>query len=225
MSMIGVAVLITGWLIQREVRIAIGTLWSALIIGSVTTYALTLGKDQVFRLLGKSPDFTGRTIVWQEVEFVANKKPMTGYGFNTVWKDQKSLDGPYQWIANGTDFFPQNAHSSWLDTKLQLGMPGIMLLVVCMALAWLATLIHLRKGGVGALFALSCLATFTLISFTESILVSKMDMPWMLVMLFTAKVVWEIFHPNEAQSAVRPAARPPAKTNYNEPYTYPAPPT
>ncbi|MFM1976964.1 MAG: polysaccharide polymerase hfsC [Pseudomonadota bacterium] len=225
MSMMGVAVLVTGWLVQREARIAIATLWSSLIIGSVTTYALTLGKDQIFRLLGKSPDFTGRTTVWREIEFVANKKPMTGYGFNTVWKDQKSLDGPYQWIANGTDFFPQNAHSSWLDTKLQLGMPGLILLVVAMGFAWLVTLIHLRRGGVGALFALSCLATFTLISFTESILVSKMDMPWMLVMLFTSKMAWEIFHPNEAQASVQPLVRPPPRTYYNEPFTYPAPPT
>lgn len=224
MSMMGVAVLITGWLVQREARIAIATLWSSLIIGSVTIYALTLGKEQIFRLLGKTPDFTGRTVVWREIEYVANMKPMTGYGFNTVWKDQKSLDGPYQWIANGTDFFPQNAHSSWLDTKLQLGMPGLLLLVVCMAVAWIATLIHLRRGGVGALFALSCLATFTLISFTESILVSKMDMPWMLVILFTAKIIWEIFHPYEARAAVRPARRLPRRPYDNEPFTYPAPP-
>lgn len=221
MSMLGIAVLVTGWLIQREMRIAIATLWSSLIVGSVTIYALTLGKEQIFRLLGKTPDFTGRTDVWREIEYVANKKPMTGYGFNTVWKDQKSLDGPYQWISNGTDFFPQNAHSSWLDTKLQLGLPGVMILAVCIGMAWLVTLIRLPRGGAGALFALSSLATLTLISFTESIFVSKMDMPWMLVMLITAKMTWEIFHPPEAVPLVRPAPR----TYDNGPFTYPMPPT
>lgn len=195
MSFMGIAVLSVGWLVQRDLRIAIATLWTTIVVGSATAYGLTQGKDLVFRLLGRKPDFTGRTEVWREVEYVANKRPTTGYGFHAVWEDQTSIAGPYQWIADGTGFYPQNAHSSWLDVTLQLGTPGLMLLTACMGLAWLAAVFGLRKGGPGALFALSALATLTMISFTESILMSSMDMPWMLVMLIAAKSMQEIFFP------------------------------
>lgn len=195
MSFMGIAVFSVGWLVQKDPRVAIATLWTAIVVGSAITYGLTQGKEAVFRLLGRTPDFTGRTEVWREVEYVANKKPMTGYGFHAVWEDQTSIAGPYQWIADGTGFFPQNAHSSWLDITLQLGLPGLVLLAACMATAWLATLLRLRHGGPGVLFAISALATLTMISFTESILVSSMDMPWMLVMLIAAKSMQELVFP------------------------------
>ncbi|MCA3694138.1 O-antigen ligase [Aquidulcibacter sp.] len=195
MSFMGIAVFVTGWLVQRDLRVAIATLWTSILLGSATLYGLTQGKEAVFRLLGRKPDFTGRTEVWREVEYVARKKPTTGYGFHAVWEDQTSIDGPYQWIADGTGFFPQNAHSSWWDVVLQLGTPGAVLLTICMALAWIAVLVRIRHGGPGALFAVSALATLTLISFTESILVSSMDMPWMLVMLIAAKSLQEFFFP------------------------------
>ena len=195
MSFMGIAVFSVGWLVQKDPRVAIATLWTAIVVGSAITYGLTQGKEAVFRLLGRTPDFTGRTEVWREVEYVANKKPMTGYGFHAVWEDQTSVAGPYQWIADGTGFFPQNAHSSWLDVTLQLGLPGLVLLAACMATAWLATLLRLRHGGPGVLFAISALATLTMISFTESILVSSMDMPWMLVMVIAAKSMQELAFP------------------------------
>ena len=195
MSLMGLAVFVTGWLVQRDLRVAIATLWTSILLGSATLYGLTRGKEAVFRLLGRKPDFTGRTEVWREVEYVARKKPTTGYGFHAVWEDQTSIDGPYQWIADGTGFFPQNAHSSWWDVFLQLGTPGAVLLAICMALAWIAALVRIRHGGPGALFAISALATLTLISFTESILISSMDMPWMLVMLIAAKSLQEFFLP------------------------------
>jgi O-antigen ligase len=195
MSLMGIAVLSVGWLVQKDLRIAIATLWTSIVVCCVAIYGLTQGKELVFRLLGRTPDFTGRTEVWREVEYVASKRPTTGYGFHAVWEDQTSVAGPYQWIADGTGFYPQNAHSSWLDATLQLGTPGLMLLTACMVLAWLAALIGLRKGGPGALFALSALATLTMISFTESILLSSMDMPWLLVMLIAAKSMQELLFP------------------------------
>jgi hypothetical protein len=48
--------------------------------------------------------------------------------FTLCGKIKLPLQGPYQWIADGTGFFPQNAHSSWLDVTLQLGLPGLVLL-------------------------------------------------------------------------------------------------
>ena len=207
MSLAGVCVLGVGWLIQRGPRIAMAALWGSIVSGSAVVYGLTQGKEEVFRLLGRTPDFTGRTEVWREVDYVANKKPMTGYGFHSVWDDQTSVAAPYQWIAEGTGFFPQNAHSSWLDVMLQLGVPGLFLLITCMGFGWLAAIIRLRTGGPGALFALSSLATLTLISFTESILVSSMDMPWLLVMLVTAKSVQELLLPSSMHMLSRPTTR------------------
>lgn len=221
MCIVGIAVLTAGWLIQRDVRIAIATVWSALVIGGLATYAATLGKEEIFRLFGKSPNLTGRTDIWREVEYLISKEPVTGYGFHTIWTSQKSLDGPFQWIAAGTDFAPQNAHSSWLDAKLQLGPTGLILLVACIGLAWLVTLVRLRKGGAGAIFALSALAILTFSSFTESIFLTRMDMPWMLVILITAKMMQEIVFPLAGPMAPRlPLTSPP----HNGVFTYTMPP-
>lgn len=74
MSFMGLAVFVTGWLVQRDLRVAIATLWTSILLGSATLYGLTRGKEAVFRLLGRKPDFTGRTEVWREVEYVARKK-------------------------------------------------------------------------------------------------------------------------------------------------------
>jgi exopolysaccharide production protein ExoQ len=215
MSLLGVCVLVIGWLVQRSARLALLTVWGSIAIGVPLAFFIVTAPDLVFRLLGRSSDFTGRTEIWREVGFLIERQPMTGYGFGGIWTEQQSLIAPYQWIAEGTGFLPQNAHSSWLDAQLQLGLPGFALVICCLVTAWLATAVRLRGGGPGALFAFSALSTITLISFTETILMTSMDLPWFLVALITAKLLSE---PNSAgEVPVAPdiamfAPRPPGTT-------------
>jgi exopolysaccharide production protein ExoQ len=186
---------VIGWLVQRSARLALLTVWGSIAIGVPLVFFIVTAPELIFRLLGRSSDLTGRTEIWREVGFLIERQPMMGYGFGGIWTEQQSLIAPYQWIAEGTGFLPQNAHSSWLDAQLQLGLPGLGLVICCLVTAWLATAVRLRGGGPGALFAFSALSTITLISFTETILMTSMDLPWFLVALITAKLLSE---PNSA---------------------------
>jgi exopolysaccharide production protein ExoQ len=137
---------------------------------------------------GKSTDFTGRTGVWEAVKNVADMRPNQGWGFQTIWRDKDSMTSPFQWITDRVEFLPANAHSSWLDAYLQLGRPGVVLLVVCMVWAWLGIFVRPKTSNIAIAFSGAILAAITFISFTETNLVTSMELQWVLVVLLTTKL-------------------------------------
>ncbi|WP_345801902.1 O-antigen ligase family protein [Microbacterium sp. AZCO] len=98
-------------------------------VGGLVT--LWLLREQLFALVGRDSDFTGREGIWEQVLAKANERPWVGWGFATPWNpSDPAFDG---WIIDHGQTVMQ-AHNMWVDVYLQLGIIGVFL----MALTYLA---------------------------------------------------------------------------------------
>lgn len=163
--------------------------WLALVTGGLLALALTSGAANLLKLLGRGSDLTGRVEIWHEVGNLIEQRPIKGYGYQAVWRMRDDITAPYQWIAENSGFEPFNAHSSWLEAQLGLGLPGLVLLIACMVFVWCLVIINLRGNKAGAVFSFASLLSLTVISFTESILLNQMDLQWFVIVLIAAKML------------------------------------
>lgn len=98
--------------------------------------ALWLGRDVLFRAVGRESDLTGREGIWQAVLERADERPIIGWGFATPWLPWEPLFD--RWIVDHGETVMQ-AHNMWLDVYLQLGITGVILLALTLlAFVWRA---------------------------------------------------------------------------------------
>jgi len=70
----------------------------------------------LFDVLGRDTTLTGRTEIWAEVIPLALDRPVLGYGYGGFWVDRTVLG-------------VKEAHSGYVETMLQLGIIGVLLLL------------------------------------------------------------------------------------------------
>ncbi len=162
--------------------------WIGVICGGIAILAVSGGLDFILHSLGRGTSLTGRTEIWDAVKKLGDMRPMTGWGFLSVWRGEEVMTSPYQWVMDWTDFKPANAHSAWLDIYMQLGKPGFVLLALCMGWAWFGVLFKGAQNHLATAFAGATLMGITFISFTETNLVGAMDLQWLYVPLIGAKL-------------------------------------
>lgn len=114
-----------------------GTLLRAL-IALATVFAInlmTLGSAvfpairALLELIGIDTTFTDRTAIWQLSLSKIAERPLTGFGFQSLWgSDEMRASGAAieTWAVKAT-----SAHSGYLDVALNSGLPGLLLF-----LAW-----------------------------------------------------------------------------------------
>jgi O-antigen ligase len=101
------------------------------IVGIGGLVALWFLRTQLFELVGRGSDLTGREGIWEVVLAKAWERPWVGWGFATPWNpSDPAFD---RWIVDHGQTVMQ-AHDMWIDVFLQLGFVG----VVLMALTYLA---------------------------------------------------------------------------------------
>lgn len=91
-------------------------------------------------LLGRGEEtgssLTGRLPLWQDLSSYIAVRPWQGYGFGAFWTPRNIYD-----IAVGQEWTISEAHSSYVDTALQMGIIGAALMVSVA----LATLVYVVK--------------------------------------------------------------------------------
>jgi exopolysaccharide production protein ExoQ len=93
------------------------------------------------RVLGRDITATGRWNIWQLLGPLIAERPIIGYGFRGFWSGQ----GPSGEIWSAMGWEPANAHSSWVDTLVELGAVGLAL-VLALLVAY-AVLLRRSWGG------------------------------------------------------------------------------
>lgn len=159
------------------------------LVGAVTLFA----RSFVFGLLGKSSDLTGRMDTWQAVAELAQERPWFGWGWISYWapwaEPFASLD-----VQGGIPVM--SAHNAWLDVWLQLGVAGLFLFVLLVALTlwrvWFRAVDQPRRGYGPALpYATSALWPYLLMvalvvqSLTESRML--IESGWLLLIVLAVK--------------------------------------
>jgi O-antigen ligase len=109
---------------------------------SLILAAIAVGHaGEIAELLGKDPDISGRTLVWDFVKRMILAQPLIGYGFGAFWVGGNS-PGAVFW-ANAHLGVP-HAHNGYLQLLLEAGFTALALILAAVALFALRAIVLMR---------------------------------------------------------------------------------
>jgi O-antigen ligase len=100
---------------------------------AAVTAVIVLQPDFLFSLLGKDVTLTGRTEIWDAVMGSIAKQPLFGYGYQAFWLGFKGES--YRIILTVTWALGQ-AQNGFLDVTLEMGVVGLMIVLLLFAFAF-----------------------------------------------------------------------------------------
>ncbi len=155
---------------------------AAAIIGGV----VLLYRAQVFEFFGKSPDMTGRSGIWKIVLKMIGERPWAGWGWISNWvPGVKPFEGLV--VIDRVPYY--QAHNAYLDTWMQLGLVGLLLLLGVIVLTFIkAWRLAVRHTSALYLWPVLTFVGLLVWSATESRML--IEIGWVLLVLFAVKV-WE----------------------------------
>jgi O-antigen ligase len=99
----------------------------------------------VAEAVGRNPDLTGRTHIWQVV-LGTNTNPLIGAGYESFW-----LGPRLEWIWERTGRINQ-AHNGYLEVYLTLGSIGVFILIIFLIVSYLKIVRSVKaSAGLGSL--------------------------------------------------------------------------
>jgi O-antigen ligase len=141
-------------------------LWGLLILALTTLFlnALFNPMEVVVEGLGRNMTFTGRTDIWHQVLQV-DINPLIGAGYNSFWQP-----GRAESVSKALGFFftLQEAHNGYLETYLNSGLIGLVLLVIVLQGGARRIINGLDAGDSYEAFCLAVLVGAVLYNMTES---------------------------------------------------------
>lgn len=129
------------------------------------------------------PTFTGRDRIWDYALYRFRQAPLVGHGYGSIWHVGEDLNPV---LANfGYTPMAGQAHNGYLDVMAQLGLVGLVLLLMFLAVTiyrlWITTPL-IRDSGI-ALFAIYLTLGIMLYDITESNLLRSGAENWLLFLL------------------------------------------
>ncbi len=138
---------------------------------------------ELFDLLGRSSDASGRFYIWGEVLNLIWEKPIEGWGWISYWVPGVE---PFEGLIVINNVPMYQAHNAFLDFWLQLGIVGLGLLIWLMVSGfnrlWAVAVRHTNPLYLFPLFGFLVIAAQSL---TESRLL--IEISWVLLVLLTTK--------------------------------------
>lgn len=132
----------------------------------------------ILRLLGRSPDLTGRTLIWQLVRWFSDLRPWTGWGFEAIWANRDAI-GQAQ-AARGSlkapvpGGWPFSAHSGYYELMVGIGWIGLLLMIAFLVVVLWRAFRHAWLGSdVASLWPLAFIVFALVVNFSESLFVSS----------------------------------------------------
>lgn len=143
-------------------------LLSASIVGATfSVLFLHIGEGAALHQLGRNSTLTGRTEIWAGVlSFAGN--PIFGTGYESFWLGERlqriwDSGGPTS-LLHGIN----EAHDGYLETYINLGWVGVMMLLAVIATGYRNVLRELRQNPESAILKLSFFVAAVIYNFTES---------------------------------------------------------
>lgn len=95
-------------------------------IAGIALFFVAIYNERFFTMIGKSPDLTGRSDLWQLVIGLIQQRPWFGWGWIGYWQPGvKPYDGLF--VRSGVTYY--QAHDIFLDFWVQIGLVGLVLLL------------------------------------------------------------------------------------------------
>ena len=129
-------------------------------------------------LIGRSSDLTGRGEVWQQTWALILDKPLTGYGYGTIWyptaeslRIQQQLTD-FSWVV-------YHAHNGLLQLASEIGIP-LTALAVLMIIQQLIEIVYCQyqRQQAGVLFVLGFMVALLISNYSEARLMVNRELYW-----------------------------------------------
>lgn len=170
---------------------------------AIVALAVLLFRREVFELLGKSPDMTGRTGIWKSVLGLIEQRPIIGWGWISHWVPGVE---PFEGLAliNNVPYY--QAHNAFLDIWLQLGLIGLLLFGIVLLFTFIP-LWRLAVRHTSALYLWPILLMIGLV--VQNLAESRMliEIGWVLMMMLVIKVT-------EPDEKLEPRGRSPKRARF-----------
>lgn len=95
-------------------------------LGALGVLAAVVERSLLLELLNRRPDVTGRTDLWAALWGRVTDWPVVGHGYNAFWAGSHGPSAGIWEAFNG----PPHAHNGYLDVLLELGVVGLVLLLL-----------------------------------------------------------------------------------------------
>lgn len=166
--------LVVIWLASQSVRnIVLGlatTFWivSFTCLVCIVSNFNPVAENSEVLLLGRGEEtgtsLTGRLPLWQDLAGYISDRPIKGYGFKAFWNSRNITD-----VAIGQEWVISEAHSSYIDTTLQLGIVGgLLLMATALSMFFYSAITYRKTLQPGYLFLVGGVFFCIVRGFTES---------------------------------------------------------
>jgi O-antigen ligase len=153
-----------------------------LTVGSVMSPVL----GSITQALPIDPTFTGRSEIWEFSLAAVAEKPVIGHGYAAFWDgaaEGQTTQGS-EWAVTAA-----HSHNSYLDLAVNIGLPGLLLVILIFVLAPLRNFqevqTHNRSSALGKLFMTIWLFGLYF-GVTETFLVERQNPVWFIFALAVA---------------------------------------
>lgn len=144
----------------------------------IAVIALVISNIDTAELVGRTGDLTGRGEVWRQTWELILQRPLTGYGYGSIWFPTDATI----WIQQSlTDFtwIVHHAHNGLLQVASEVGMP-LALIALLMVAQQLIEIFYCQyeRQQVGVLFVLAFVAAFLISNFSEARFLVTRELFW-----------------------------------------------
>ncbi len=164
-------------------------LFVACLVGLLTFLFASSSADPIFSLIGREPTLSGRLPLWAITWPNVIDRLWLGYGYAAFWDPDR-----HAVIAIARDYtigyVPYYSHSGLIETLLNTGLVGLTLLVILLVRAVATVFSGFRRGMAlpELVAALVILIAFVLLNLTESTVLSRQSMIWMVFVAVVTKL-------------------------------------
>lgn len=166
----------------------------------VLAFFVLVYREQAFTLIGKSPDMTGRTEIWKAVMGLIGQRPWQGWGWISYWMPGVA---PYEGLIVRDNVTYYQAHNSYLDVWLQVGIFGLLIFLAVLVITFIKLWrLAVRHTSPLYLWPLFIYVALLLQNITESRMI--VELGFVLVLVFAIKV-------NEPAEMLEPRGKSPKR--------------
>jgi O-antigen ligase len=167
---------------------------------------------QILKHLGRDPNLTGRTLVWELVRWFTRLHPWRGWGFESIWANAHAIgqaQAAHGSYAGGLGHgipggWPFAAHNGYYDLILGVGYIGLVLFVGFLGVAsWRAFRKAWTRTDPASLWPLAIVVFAIVVNFSESLFVSSEAV---FALTVAAAVTATNMRPTDPAAAVVPAS-------------------
>lgn len=153
-------------------------------------------------LIGRSGDLTGRADVWAQTWALILERPLTGYGYGTLWFPTAETIGIQQSL---TDFSWTvfHAHNGLLQIASEIGIP-LTILAILMIVQQLIEIVYCQyqRQQPGVLFVMGFAVALLLSNYSEARLLVNRELYWVFFIALPISMLMQVSLVSEQSASV-----------------------